>query len=66
VARQTGTSLEMIEQDYGDARCSSGELDALISDAKRPDPENTRNRRRPSNDVRDEEKSRGRTFSESG
>ena len=35
VARQTGTSLEMIEQHYGDARCSSGELDALISDAKR-------------------------------
>ena len=35
VARQTGTSLEMIEQHYGDARCSSGKLDTLISDARK-------------------------------
>jgi hypothetical protein len=59
VARQTGTSLEMIEQHYGDARCSSVELDALISDAKRG-----RTRNLPgtfdhdaSNDVLDDEKS---------
>jgi hypothetical protein len=59
VARQTGTSLEMIEQHYGDVRCSSGELDALISAAK-----NGRTRNLPgtfddesTNDVTADEKS---------
>jgi len=59
VARQTGTSLAMIEEHYGDARCSSGELDALISDAKRG---RTRNLPGtfdddPTNDVTDDEES---------
>jgi len=40
VARQTGTSLKMIEDHYGDARVSDTELDALI--AATTDPE-TRN-----------------------
>ena len=34
VARQTGTSLQMIEEHYGDARVPHAELDALIRDAR--------------------------------
>ena len=40
VARQTGTSLKMIEEHYGEARVSAGELDALISDARTPETRN--------------------------
>lgn len=40
VARQTGTSLAMIEEHYGDARCPENELDALISGARRSSTRN--------------------------
>ena len=36
VCRQTGTSLEMIEKHYGDARVSPADLDAMMADAKAP------------------------------
>ena len=45
VARQTGTSLAMIEQHYGDARCASGELDALINEARDARTRNPRGER---------------------
>ena len=42
VARQTGTSLKMIEEHYGEARVLAAELDALISDAREPETRNPR------------------------
>ena len=40
VARQTGTSLKMIEEPYGSAKMSADELDALIADAQDPPTRN--------------------------
>ncbi len=36
VCRQTGTSLEMIEKHYGDARVNAAQLDDMIADLGRP------------------------------
>lgn len=44
VARQTGTSLEMIEQHYGDVRMSHAELDAPVPSARDRETGNPRRR----------------------